>query len=79
MDDNNPVGPSHVTLIIGKDTRITVDDGALPAGHYQADGFAWIEAGDGTLAVLVAVPAHNPARKVIGSLHTGGNLEFQVQ
>lgn len=77
--DNNPAKQSQPTLAIAKGTRINVDASALPAGNYRVDGFASVEAGDGTLAIPAAVPVHNPAGAVIGSLDTAGNLSLQVK
>ena len=77
--DNNPAKQGEPTLTIGKASRINVDASALPAGQYRVADFASVDAGDGTLAIAAAVPVHNPAGKVIGSLDTGGNLSFQVK
>lgn len=77
--DNNPAKQSQPTLSIDKDTRISIDASALPAGEYEVADFASVDAGDGTLAIAAAVPVHGPAGAVIGSLGTGGSLSFEVK
>ena len=77
--DNNPAKQSQPTLSIAKSTRINVDASALAAGKYRVADFASVDGDDGSLVIATAVPVHNPAGKVIGSLDTGGNLTFQVK
>ncbi len=77
--DNNPAKKREPTLTIAEGTRIIVDTGNLPAGIYRIADFASVDDGDGTLAIAAAVPAHDRAGAVIGSLATDGSLTLLLK